>query len=181
MENITEAGTYTARVVKPHLGWYDVSATKNTPYLKIGFDILDEECNGDQIGKRIFAEVYLTDKTLERAMKTLKDAFGAASNALEKLSNDEDEWLIGQEAELVVEMQEYNGKFYPRVKYINNINGAGQKMASDELKKVIAVLSKKAVAIGAAQAQPAATQDVRRQAKPAKPAVVSDDDDDIPF
>jgi hypothetical protein len=183
MKYIDEAGTFTAVVARPKLGWFDVSEKKGTPYLRLPLTVIDEECNGDQAGRYIIAEFYLTDKTLERVVDTFRNAFGVTSDFLQKLQSGDDDIIVGAECSIVVELESYNGKEYAKVKWLNNINGA-TKVSSDELTNLIATLSKKAVALNKEkQAQAQAENRPRAEAaRPKSPAKqVSDDDDDIPF
>jgi hypothetical protein len=183
MKYIDEAGTYTALVVKPKLGWFDVSEKKGTPYLRLPLQVIDEECNGNQVNHYIVAEFYLTEKTLERVVDTFRNAFGVSADFLKRLQEGDDTIIVGHECSIVVELESYNGKEYAKVKWLNNINGQ-PKVSSDELTNLIASLSKKAVALTQAKAAQAQAESRPRAeaARPKAPAKqVSDDDDDIPF
>lgn len=98
------------------------SRTKNTPQIEIVFAHEKEAEYG------ITAYRYLTQKTLEYIVKDLKVlGWDAVEHAykFEELDGDLQSPLVGAKATICVQDEEYNGKFRPRVLFINPYGQTG--------------------------------------------------------
>jgi hypothetical protein len=138
-------------------------SSKGTPCVQIEFD-----ANGDTIT----AWLYLSDAAFERAVKTLRDAFGFDDD-FETLPDQ----LIGKQCQIVVEEEaDDKGNLRPRVKWINSLRSAPRPLSNAEVltAKLSAKASRIAREVGAATRAPAPA------AKPAvrAPAVNADE---VPF
>ena len=104
-------------------------SSKGTPCVQIEFD-----SNGDTAT----AWLYLSDAAFERAVKTLRDAFGFDDD-FETLPDQ----LIGKECQIVVEEEaDDKGVLRPRVKWINSLRSAPRPLSNAEV--LTAKLSAKA-------------------------------------
>lgn len=65
-------------------------------------------------GDHIYHTLWLSDGALENSVNTLKEVFGFDGNF--ETINDQ---VKGKECSFTVEMEEYEGKEYPRVKWLN--------------------------------------------------------------
>jgi hypothetical protein len=138
-------------------------SSKGTPCVQIEFD-----ANGDT-GT---AWLYLSDAAFERAVKTLRDAFGFDDD-FETLPDQ----LVGKQCQIVVEEEaDDKGVLRPRVKWINPLRSAPRPLSNAEVltAKLSAKSSRIAREVGAATRAPAPA------AKPGvrAPAIK---DDGVPF
>jgi len=145
------------------------SKNKDTPYVFL-------ECETDS-GERITAERWLTESEVEAGKKTqrqrtineLRMAFGF---------NDDfhtlKEQVVGKRCSITVEMQEYNGKEYAKVAWVNALGGgfARAELNDDDF---IAQLNATAARLPRPAGVPAPPEAVaRRLADPFK-------DEEVPF
>jgi hypothetical protein len=138
-------------------------SSKGTPCVQIEFD-----ANGEATT----AWLYLSDAAFERAVKTLRDAFGFDDD-FETLPDQ----LIGKQCQIVVEEEaDDKGVLRPRVKWINSLRSAPRPLSNAEVltAKLSAKASRIAREVGAATRAPAPA------AKPGvrAPAVNADE---VPF
>lgn len=111
-------GTYHGVVTEPTYGWLGESK-KGTRYVRVPVTI---DTEGAQKGKTIDWYGYLGEdvgrdgKTkTQRTVETLENCFGV------NWDWNNINWA-GKEAEVVVELEEYDGKTRPKVKWLNNPN-----------------------------------------------------------
>jgi hypothetical protein len=138
-------------------------SSKGTPCVQIEFD-----ANGDTAT----AWLYLSDAAFERAVKTLRDAFGFDDD-FETLADQ----LVGKQCQIVVEEEaDDKGVLRPRVKWINSLRSAPRPLSNAEVltAKLSAKASRIVREVGAATRAPAPA------AKPGvrAPAVNADE---VPF
>jgi hypothetical protein len=115
---IDQDGTYLGVVSEPIYGWLGENK-RGSRYVRLSVTISTE---GDQKNKTIDWYGYLGEdvgrdgKTkTQRTVETLENCFGI------NWDWDNINWA-GQQAEVVVELEEYNGKISPKVKWLNNPN-----------------------------------------------------------
>lgn len=106
MPNITEAGDYEVTISNAEFG----ESSNGTPF--VTFKGTTSE------GDSIQAWIYLSEKSLPHAIKTLRDAFEFDGN-FETLI----EQIDGKQAKFVVVIEEYEGKERAKVQFVNSING----------------------------------------------------------
>lgn len=110
-------GHYKARAIASDIG---VSSSKGTPFVKVGFRLLDEE--GNDLGGEIDWFGYVTDdKSRDRLAKDLKTLGYKGSNP-EELANLGEERVgefLPATVSLKIEREEYRGEMRPRVRFIN--------------------------------------------------------------
>jgi hypothetical protein len=138
-------------------------SSKGTPCVQIEFD---------SNGETATAWLYLSDAAFERAVKTLRDAFGFDDD-FETISDQ----LVGKECQIVVEEEaDDKGVLRPRVKWINSLRSAPRPLSNAEVltAKLSAKASRIVREVGAATRAPAPA------AKPGvrAPAVNADE---VPF
>jgi hypothetical protein len=144
MPKITEAGEYLATVTSADFG----ESEKGSPYLTLAFATED--------GAHIRAFLYLTEKAFPYTLKALKEAFGF-DGAFEKDGKDNvAPQVVGRQARITVELEEYEGEERAKVKFINNVNGGFQAKPVANLQSFLKGLSDKARKIpGPAPSKPA--------------------------
>ena len=94
---------------------------KGTPYAGVRLGILD----GEQSGKSIFCNRYLTEKTIVRTVNDLHK-LGFKGNRLNEFVNQNPSTTVS----ITVEHEEHEGKVSARVKWINS---AAIKLAPSDL------------------------------------------------
>lgn len=177
-----QAGTWPVEVDATFLG---KSSKKGTGYVGVRFK--------DETGDTITAYLYTSDAAIARTVETL-ERLGwslSASNG-DLFTLHETNLIVGAKCEIVVEDEEYDGKWRPKVKWINELGGGGRAegMAAEEARSFAAALRAKVYGAKAGQApaagKPAQKASPRPAPKPSpKPASVPpsepEGDDDIPF
>jgi hypothetical protein len=183
---IDQEGTYAGTVSEPVYGWLGESKT-GTRFIRVPVTITTE---GAQKGKTIDWYGYLTDRTQERTIEALEHCFGIDWN-----------WdninFAGQEVEVVVEQEEYNGKTSFKAKWLNNPNfdraSGGKSPEEIEAEKAEAKAKAKEIAKELAASMPrragspvAAPTKAAVASKPASRALPptkthDEDGDEIPF
>lgn len=165
-------GRHAVQVVSHQLG----RSGTGTPHVAVLF----EDVNGD----RITWYGYLTDAAMESTLKALS-AIGwdpmKFDGRIDSLNGTD--LLKGVEAEIVVEMEEYQGKPRPKVRWVNEPGGGGlgDGMSADEATSFAAQL--RAKVLGASKPRPNGAPGPARSAPPKAKAgsVAGDLDDDLPF
>jgi hypothetical protein len=138
-------------------------SSKGTPRVEVAFNFLDEH------GEGIVYMGYLTKGSIERTVKDLR-TMGWKGNDPGDLSG-----IDANEVELVVDDEEYNGKRYDKVKWVNPIKTAldASKLAAKrtELAKRIAEL----------EIDEKEDPEPKPKKSNVKKSNVADSDEDIPF
>lgn len=162
-------GRHVVRVVSHVVG----KSGTGTPHVSVLF----EDVNGD----RITWYGYLTDKAMERTIASLQilgwDA--VADNGLVHKLNGTDA-LVGAEAEIVVEMEEWEGKPTPKVKWVNEVGGGMAKPLPEEEAATFAASIRTKV-LSAARPQANNRPGPAKQPAAAGAPAADDFDDDLPF
>lgn len=131
-------------------------------------------------GARITWYGYLSDAALERTIASLRIlGFDPAEHngMLDALHGTK--LLVSRKAEIVVELETYNGETRPKVKWVNDVGGGmGKGMEADKAKSFAASLRQKI--LSAQPPKPSAKPGPAR-APAAVPAGAIDPDDDLPF
>jgi hypothetical protein len=138
----------------------------------------------ETIGDRITWDGYLTDAALERTLASLKIlGWDPAEHdgKIETLHGTD--VLKGAEAEIVVELEEYNGQARPKVKWVNAVGGGGlgEGMDAEDVIAFSASLRQKVLSARAPtpNAKPGPARQPAAVSANSKP--LSDPDDDLPF
>jgi len=149
-----QAGTYSAKVSD----WGYVETKAGVPGFHIYFDI-------EGMGS-VRWNGYLSEKGMENVFKTLATC-GFTGGDLEKVADGKFGKALDttKELQIVVEIEDYNGKSYPRVKWVNEPRAArfDQALAVQAKSKVSQV---KANWISFKQNTPAATPAKKEPATP---------------
>lgn len=142
-------------------------------------------------GEHITAYLYFTEKTLDRTMETLTEVLGwnAEQDDHRIDALHESDTLVGNECEIVVEDDTYDGKTRPRVKWINALGGGSvlkEQMDATAAQSFANTLRRRILsAKGGPKPNPSrvAAPKPAGKAKAASPAPQADTqfDDDIPF
>jgi hypothetical protein len=137
-----------------------------------------------QIGDRITWDGYLTDAALERTIASLRIlGWDPAEHDGKVESLHGTDILKGAEAEIVVELEEYNGQQRPKVKWVNAVGGGGlgEGMAAEDVMAFSASLRQKV--LSAQKPTPNTKPGPARQpaAVAANSKPLSEPDDELPF
>jgi hypothetical protein len=137
-----KSGKHTAIVTAPANGWF-CESSKGTAGLRIPLEIISGPCQGElceYVG-------WLSHAALPGTVKTLVEAFGWDRNldALGKLLDSGP--FVGKECEITVEDEEYNGKMYPKIKWLNRVGGGARMLAKDGIAALVAKLSAEVLAV----------------------------------
>ena len=125
---VSTPGKYTAKVKAPGNGWLGTT-TKGTDFIRIPLLI---ETEGDQHGREIVWQGWLTEKGADRTAKTLDEAFGREWD-IPSLNAGKAPWL-GKLCRITIEAEEgEDGKVRQRVKWLNPIGSAPQALPADRL------------------------------------------------
>lgn len=163
-----EPGRHLVQVVSHVLG----KSSTGTPHIAVVF----EDINND----RITWYGYLTDAALARTIESL-GILGwdphAHDGKIDSLNGTG--LLVGAEAEIVVEMETYEGKTNPKVKWVNEIGGRLNSMDDHEATAFAADLRRK---ILSAPKPKVVSQPGKADAVPATAGGADvDPADDLPF
>jgi len=173
-----------------------VSKEKGTPSVKLSFVAFYE--HGDPtkpVDKQMYADLWLSEKAMNRTLDTLFEVFGWSDGDLDEL-NTKNELLAGIEVDLVTEWETYNGKPYEKVKFVNapgkgSITRMEDASAANVAKNLKGVLlahrqSKKSQGVAPPKVERTAlSPEVKRPSgtSPVTPVVGGNpaDSDDLPF
>jgi hypothetical protein len=111
------------------------SFTKKTPQVEIVFEITTAEFAGE----RINWYGYLSDKTAERTMESLRYA-GWRGKADELAGLHEYSWGEAPDVELVIAPDTYNGETTAKVRWVNSPGRGGQPLPAAKAKEISAKL-----------------------------------------
>jgi hypothetical protein len=150
-------GRFTALVQKAEVG---ESTKKGTPGVFFSFKTSEGEIDGT---------LWLSEKTYERSLNTLRECFGFNDDFATLADQAE-----GREVSITVETEtDEKGKDWSRVKWINAIRSAAKPVAGGMLARLSAQAKSIAKPAGMPAPQPA-------KPKPA-PAPAAINDGDVPF
>ena len=114
------------------------SKNSKTPSVKLSLDILNDLDTGAEImGRRIYADLWLTEKTIDNTAKTLAE-IGCPCENFEDLNFGNP--MGGIEVEISTDFEEYNGKEYEKVAFVNPVGhyaNRGMKRADDSVAKQV--------------------------------------------
>ena len=123
---VSTPGKYTAKVKQPGNGWLGKTKT-GTDFIRIPLLIEDD---GDQNGREIVWQGWLSEKAAERTAKTLDEAFGREWDI--KSLDAGISPFTGQKCRITVEAEEYNGESRLKIKWLNP-HSAPEPLQKDRL------------------------------------------------
>lgn len=170
---VSAAGKYLAVVKAPGNGWFGEAGAKASPFIRIPVKIKED---GDQKDREIVWRGYLTAGAFDNTIKTLTKAFGWDGD-IEALTEGSVDPFTGKECQVVCEEEEYNGEARIKIRWLNSVLPAGEKLDRDKL-KALAKLSKKAKSVAKTT-----LEDSDEEVWAPAPADKSkpEENDDIPF
>ena len=130
---VTAEGKYTAKVKAPGNGWLGTTKPKDetkkgTDFIRLPLIIED---NGDQHGREIVWQGWLTEKAAKRTCDTLDAAFGREWD-IPSLNAGKAPW-VGKLCRITVEAEEgEDGKMRHKIKWLNPMTSA-QPLPADRL------------------------------------------------
>ena len=173
-----KSGKHNCRVAAPLNGWFCESKT-GTPGLRLPLEVTSGECKGTQVEYI----AWLSHAALDRSVKTLADVFGWDGNlaALSQLVDSGP--FVGRDCEITVEDEEYNGKMYPKIKWLNKAGGgnSAKPLAKDAVAEMVAKLNATSMKLAAEPKDDATKPSPKFAPKPPKDADLDAAPDDIPF
>lgn len=113
---------------------YTKSPKTGTVSVMVQFDIYE----GDDLFQLVW-NGYLSEKAKEKTIKTLVEVLGFKGTNGEEIANGIGSGVLNedQEYDLVIENEEYKGKFYPKIKWINLQGQSGGKIGKLSKAEVI--------------------------------------------
>ena len=170
---VDRPGVYRCRIKTPGNGWFGEAGENQTPFIRIPCLVLDE---GDQEGREIVWQGWLTDAAFDRTIGTLVKVCPEWNGDLAALA-DGDFTFADNECEIVAENDTYEGKTRVKAQWLNPLGGGGGKtMDKARLDGLLGALGRKAKAI-AKQAKAGSAP----QGRPAPKSTAPAEDDDIPY
>lgn len=166
-----ESGNYTARALRANLA---TKGAKNTPLVAVTFSVPEHGT--------IEWDGWLTEAAVDRTFEALRYC-GWVGDDVRDLSGIE-----ANEVEIVVELEEFQGRTHPRVKWVNALGGrsSGSLLSPETAAAIAAGLKGKAIA--SRKAPGAAPRPASKpkpapvaQARPTQAAPEDTDDSDIHF
>jgi len=106
-----------------------VSQQKGTPSIRVAFRTESDIETGVLVAEienapaALYGDLWMSEKTIERTIETLRDVLGWQGTNFEELNSGNP--LRGAQAWVVWDYEEYEGKFHPRVQWINAVGGGG--------------------------------------------------------
>lgn len=98
---------------------FSEAAEKKTPYIWIEFKFDDAKGpNGEDL--TIKYKGWLTEKAIKYVFDTLRGALRWEGKSLSELDGPFADSLNGRKAKLTTDMEEYEGKSRPKLKFVNN-------------------------------------------------------------
>lgn len=163
----SEKWYYRARAQEWSLG----ESSKGTPYVAVRFAVLSEGAQWQQLTWY----GYCSDATADRTIESLR-LMGWQGDDITQLSG-----LDANDVDLVVELEEYEGKQSPRVRWVNKPGGLAiaQPLEGDKLKAFGAAMRDKVRALDASAGKRRPTPPAPRQDARPEPPPISDAD--LPF
>ena len=170
MAVIEAPGVHKVRVVQHQLG----KSGTGTPHIAVLFE--------DTVGDRITWYGYLSDKALDRTIASL-EVLGCGpaeyDGRIESLNGTG--ILADREAEIVVEVEKYNSKPSPKVKWVNRPGGGmGEAMAPEEAAAFSATLRQRILSAKGPKVN-AKPGPARQPAGAGAGKPLSEPDDGLPF
>lgn len=109
---------------------------KKTPYIWIEFKFDTEKGpNGEDL--TIKYKGWLTEKAIKYVFDVLRGALRWEGKSISELDGPFADTLVGRKAKLTTDMEEYEGKFHPKVKFVNNPDFTFDKpLENDGVKKL---------------------------------------------
>jgi hypothetical protein len=157
-----EDGAWKARAREAALA----TAGTGTPQLGIDFEILE----GPSQGQHITAYLYFGEGSFDRTIESIRLCGWKGTNLADLTG------ITDNEVRIVVEQEEYNGKLYQKVKWINALGGVAvqNRMNAGEAADFAARMRGRIAAMAQGQ---------RPTAPPSRAAqtTIPQSDDDIPF
>lgn len=155
------------------------SRQKNTPSIKLQLKTDTRLDDNAPVEKTFYADLWLSDNAKTRTVETLR-AIGYAGNDLTELNNP---CLMGYEVEVSTSYEDYNGKSYEKVDFVNEVGSyekRGIKSIDDAQAKRLAsslnAIFRNSKNVGKAHIK----ADMQKQQDEA-PAATSEGDDSLPF
>lgn len=140
MSDLIARGTYRAKgfpVDTEEFGntytQFSESKNKGTPYVAVNMEIVGE---GEQAGRHIAYIGYFTENTTQRTVESLR-YMGFKGNELATAITQK----LDNEVEIVVEHEEYDGKWRAKVAWVNRVGGGAFKLAEPMNKGALAKFS----------------------------------------
>lgn len=161
------------------------SKEKKTPCVKIRLQAVpgaNPILEGYAEDRTLWADLWLTDNTIESAIETLEKVLGWHGNSFAELNEP---ILEGIEVDAACEWEEVNGKWYEKVAFLNAPGGGGVKKLEDaQVKTVVsrldALLSRSRQNSGSGTARATGRTTPTRPASTGRTASAPLPDDNVP-
>lgn len=112
-QTLNSAGTFDCRVEMPATGWFVEIGAKATPCVRIPLVV----CEGPLAGQRATFHAWLTPNAFERTLATLAACFRFDGDFAALAADPHG--FAGMKCRVVTEMEEFQGRFQCKVKWLN--------------------------------------------------------------
>ena len=105
---------YAGTIIAHALG----ESKQGTPSIRLQIQAYEDLATHQPVDQVYYADLWLTEKAAEHSMATLR-ALGYQEDTLEPLNNGDRMIMRGKACEIKTKTEEYNGKSYEKVEYVN--------------------------------------------------------------
>ena len=117
-------GKYNCKVIAPTNGWFGEAGESATPFIRIPLEVTDE---GPCLGEELEFAAWISDKSMERSIKNLKEVFGFNGDLLALSRCLTTGPFVGKTCSVTCEEEEWKGKMTVKVKWLNRAGGGGME------------------------------------------------------
>lgn len=166
MKYIKSEGSFDCVVTDPGTtGWICESEDKGTPHVRIPVEVTED---GTEKGASGVWLGWLTNAAFDRTIKTLVEAFGFNGDLAGLATGRQN--FTGKPCNVTTKAEEYNGKTYHKIAWLNAPGGgasAPKPIERTKLEQLIGTMNKRAMQVAASAGK--------------EPAPKEEDNSDIPF
>lgn len=131
-------GKYNCKVLAPSNGWFGEAGESSTPFIRIPLEVTDE---GPCLGEELEFAAWISDKSMERSIKNLKEVFGFNGDLLSLSRCLTTGPFVGKACSVTCEEEEYKGKVSVKVRWLNKASTNGKSMDADKATALAARLN----------------------------------------
>lgn len=130
--------------------------------LEVGFEF-EEPSTGNP--ERLYRQFWLSEDAIGYSMDTLVNVLGFNRDAAEADMEGKDVLKYDNDVKLVIELEEYEGKSRPKIKYVNRLGGSAFAKLDGESTKTVMKDPRIKAAFAAAMQQDGAKKEDKKDVK----------------
>lgn len=166
---LDQAGKFECIVEQPEAGWLGEAGERATPFIRIPVKVVE----GDDTGKTIVYQAWLSDAAFDKTIARLAEVFGFDGDIEGLVAGRQT--LAGLPCQIETEFETYENKPRLRVKWLNKAGGGIKPLEAAKVSSLLGKLNARSKAV--------AKQALKETgaAKPAAKPAQSEGGDDMPF